>query len=117
MPNMDGVAGCSPFKVSNLGCNSYSAATQSLLDGLAHEFAEATTDPHIDAGWTRTARSSATSANFVYGSRVTLANETSWQIQEPVVERCRRLRPDAALACPPPPRRRHWEPWPPRCPT
>jgi hypothetical protein len=41
MPNMSGVSGCSPFSVANLGCNGYSEATQSLLDGLAHEAAPA----------------------------------------------------------------------------
>jgi hypothetical protein len=82
MPNMQGVSGCSPFKVKNLGCNSYSEATQSLLDGLAHEFMEATTDPHIDAWLDKSGQEIGDKCNFVYGSCVTLGNGSTWQIQE-----------------------------------
>jgi hypothetical protein len=82
MPNMQGVSGCSPFKVSNLGCNSYSEGTQSLLDGMAHEFMEATTDPHIDAWYDKGGSEIGDKCNFVYGACVSLSNGTSWQLQE-----------------------------------
>lgn len=82
LPNMNGVAGCSPFKVANLGCNGYSEATQSLLDGMAHEYMEATTDPQITAWYDKNGQEIGDKCNFVYGSCVTLANGTSWQIQE-----------------------------------
>jgi hypothetical protein len=83
MPNMAGVSGCSPFKIKNLGCNSYSEATQSLLDGMAHEFMEATTDPHIDAWLDKSGSEIGDKCNFVYGSCVTLpSNNTTWQVQE-----------------------------------
>jgi hypothetical protein len=82
MPNMQGVSGCSPFKVKNLGCNAYSEATQSLLDGLAHEFMEATTDPHIDAWYDKGGSEIGDKCNFVYGSCVPLTNGTSWQLQQ-----------------------------------
>jgi hypothetical protein len=82
MPNMATSPGCSPFTVKNLGCNSYSEATQSLLDGLAHEFMEATTDPHIDAWLDKSGSEIGDKCNFVYGSCVTLPNNTTWQVQE-----------------------------------
>jgi hypothetical protein len=82
MPNMDGVAGCSPFKIENLDCNTYSAATQSLLDGMAHEFMEATTDPHIDAWYDKSGQEIGDKCNFVYGTCTPLSNGTSWQIQQ-----------------------------------
>lgn len=82
MPNMAGDSGCSPFKVANLHCNDDTEGTQSLLDGLAHEYMEATTDPHIDAWYDKNGEEMADKCNFVYGSCVTLANGTSWQLQE-----------------------------------
>lgn len=83
MPNMTNSPGCSPFKVANLNCNTYSPATQSLLDGLAHEYMEATTDPQITAWYDKNGQEIGDKCNFVYGtSCVTLANGTSWQIQE-----------------------------------
>lgn len=82
MPNMNGDTGCSPYTVSNLGCNTYSEATVSLLDGLAHEYMESTTDPEISAWYDKNGQEMADKCNFVYGSCVTLANQTTWQIQE-----------------------------------
>lgn len=81
MPNMTGDSGCSPFKVANLHCNAYTEGTQSLLDGLAHEYMEATTDPHIDAWYDKNGQEIGDKCNFVYGSCVTLANGSSWQLQ------------------------------------
>jgi hypothetical protein len=82
MPNMAGDSGCSPFKVANLKCNGYTEGTQSLLDGMAHEYMEATTDPHIDAWYDKGGQEIGDKCNFVYGACVTLANGTSWQLQE-----------------------------------
>ena len=82
MPNMAGDTGCSPYKVSNLGCNTYSEATVSLLDGLAHEYMESTTDPLISAWYDKNGQEVGDKCDYVYGSCVTLANDTTWQIQE-----------------------------------
>jgi hypothetical protein len=86
MPNMANVSGCSPLPVKNLHCNDYSEATQSLLDGMAHEFMEATTDPHIDAWLDKSGQEVGDKCNFVYGSCVSLPSgdggTTSWQLQE-----------------------------------
>lgn len=82
MPNMNGDTGCSPYTVSNLGCNTYSDATVALLDGLAHEYLESTTDPQISAWYDKNGQEMMDKCDFVYGSCVTLANQTTWQIQE-----------------------------------
>ena len=49
VPNQELLPGCSPYTVSNLGCNTYSNGTVASADSVAHEFMESVTDPHIDA--------------------------------------------------------------------
>jgi len=84
LPNMQGVSGCSPAKVTSLSCNNFSAGTVSLLDGLAHEFMEATTDPQISAWYDKNGQEIGDKCNFVYGGCVTLndAAKTPVLIQE-----------------------------------
>jgi hypothetical protein len=93
MPNMATSPGCSPFTVKNLGCNTYSEATQSLLEGLAHEFMEATTDPHLDAWLDKSGSEIGDKCNFVYGSCVSLPNGNELADPRGMVERHRLLRP------------------------
>jgi hypothetical protein len=49
MPNIDGVAGCDLFDVTNLSCNSYSEGTAALANVTSHELMEALTDADISA--------------------------------------------------------------------
>jgi hypothetical protein len=72
LPNMQGVAGCAPSKATTLSCNGLSAGTVSLLDGLAHEFMEATTDPQISAWYDKNGQEIGDKCNFVYGGCTTL---------------------------------------------
>jgi hypothetical protein len=75
------LSGCSPYIVSNLGCNSYSEGTVASADSVAHEFMEAVTDPHLDAWYDQKGYEVADKCNFVYQSCVKLGR-TNWQIQE-----------------------------------
>jgi len=82
VPNQAELPGCSPYIVSNLGCNHYSAGTVSSADSVAHEFMEAITDPQISAWYDKRGAEVADKCNFVYGSCVQLSNGSSWQIQK-----------------------------------
>lgn len=81
VPNQAGLPGCSPFTKSNLGCNTYSNATVTTADSVAHEFSEAVTDPHIDAWYDKNGAEIGDKCNYNYQRCVTLGNNTSWQIQ------------------------------------
>jgi hypothetical protein len=80
MPNMQGVSGCSPTKTTMLSCNGLSAGTVSLLDGLAHEFMEATTDPQISAWYDKNGQEIGDKCNFVYGGCVQLNDPSKTQV-------------------------------------
>lgn len=81
MPNTSGVAGCDPGNLYN--ANQYSEGTRSVADSTAHEFMEATTDPVPLTGWAdKNGQEIGDKCNFIYGSAVTLANKTTWQLQE-----------------------------------
>jgi hypothetical protein len=87
MPNMANSPGCSPYTKVDLGCNTYSGATVSLLDGLAHEFMESVTDPLISAWYDKNGQEMADKCEYQYTACVQLPtatspNATSWQIQE-----------------------------------
>lgn len=80
MPNMDGVSGCSPSTVTSLSCNGFSAGTVSLLDGLAHEFMEATTDPQITAWYDKNGQEIGDKCNFTYGPSCVTLNDGKTQV-------------------------------------
>lgn len=80
IPNQALIPGCSPYTRSNLHCNSYSDGTVTSADSVAHEFAEAITDAHIDAWYDKNRAEIADKCNFVYLSCVPLSTG-SWQIQ------------------------------------
>jgi hypothetical protein len=82
VPNQAQLPGCSPYIVSNLGCNTYSNGTVSSADSVAHEFMEAITDPQISAWYDKRGAEIGDKCNFVYGSCVQLSNGSSWQIQK-----------------------------------
>jgi hypothetical protein len=87
MPNQAGLPGCSPYTASNWHCNSYSDATVSTADSVAHEFSETVTDPHIDAWYDKNGAEIGDKCNYVYSGCVVLPNNTpgltdsTWQIQ------------------------------------
>lgn len=81
MPNSSNVAGCDPGNL--YGSNSYSEGTRSLADSTAHEFMESTTDPVPLSGWAdKNGQEIGDKCNFVYSGTVTLANHSTWQLQE-----------------------------------
>ena len=82
VPNQALLPNCSPYTVSNLGCNLYSNGTVSSADSVAHEFMEAITDPQISAWYDKRGAEIGDKCNFVYGSCVQLSNGSSWQIQK-----------------------------------
>jgi hypothetical protein len=86
VPNQALLPNCSPYTVSNLGCNQYSNGTVSSADSVAHEFMESITDPQISAWYDKRGAEIGDKCNFVYGSCVPLPNSTpgntSWQIQK-----------------------------------
>jgi hypothetical protein len=81
MPNQAGLPGCSPFTRTNLGCNTFSNATVTTADSVAHEFMEAITDPQINAWLDGSGSEIGDKCNFVYSSCVNLGANNSWQIQ------------------------------------
>ena len=81
VPNQALIAGCSPYTVKNLGCNSLSVGTVASADSVAHEFMESFTDPHIDAWYDQQGAEIADKCNFNYQACVKLANGSYWQIQ------------------------------------
>jgi hypothetical protein len=81
VPNQALIPGCSPFTRKNLNCNNFSEGTVSSADSVAHEYMEATTDPHLDAWYDQSGGEIADKCNFDYQACVQLSNGTSWQIQ------------------------------------
>jgi hypothetical protein len=81
VPNQALLPGCSPYTVSNLGCNTYSNGAVASADSVAHEFMEAITDPQITAWYDKRGQEVADKCNFVYGTCVQL-NGSKWQIQQ-----------------------------------
>jgi hypothetical protein len=81
IPNNALAPGCSPYTVSNLHANSYSAGTVADADSTAHELMEAITDPHINAWYDQTGAEIADKCEYNYQSVVTLTNGSNWQIQ------------------------------------
>ena len=80
IPNQALLAGCSPYTVSNLGCNTLSDGTVTSADSVAHEFMEAVTDPLITAWYDKQKAEIADKCNFNYQACVALSSG-SWQIQ------------------------------------
>jgi hypothetical protein len=80
MPNQADLPGCSPYSVSNLGCNTYSNGTVATADGVAHEFMETITDAHIDAWYATGGAEIADKCEYNYASCVNLGTD-SWEIQ------------------------------------
>jgi hypothetical protein len=81
VPNQALIPGCSPYTRKNLGCNNLTEGTVASADSVAHEYMEATTDPHIDAWIDQSGGEIADKCNFDYQACVQLPNSTSWQIQ------------------------------------
>jgi hypothetical protein len=81
IPNQALLPGCSPYTVSNLGCNTYSVGTVSSADSVAHEFMESVTDPLITAWYDKQKAEIADKCNFNYQACVTLTGGSTWQIQ------------------------------------
>jgi hypothetical protein len=80
VPNQADLPGCSPYTVSNLGCNTYSNGTVASADSVAHEFMEAITDAHIDAWYDANRAEVADKCEYNYNSCVGLKTD-NWQIQ------------------------------------
>ena len=81
IPNQALLPGCSPYTVSNLGCNGLSDGTVASADSVAHEFMEAVTDPHLNAWYDQNGAEIGDKCNFNYQACVTLKNGGMWQIQ------------------------------------
>ncbi len=66
-----------------LSCNQHSNGLQAGANSMAHELMESITDPNFDA-WANytTGDEIGDPCNFTYQRCVTLANETTWQLQE-----------------------------------
>jgi hypothetical protein len=66
-----------------LSCNQHSNGLQAAANSTAHELMESITDPNGDA-WVSlpTGNEIGDPCNFTYKRCVTLANETTWQLQE-----------------------------------
>jgi hypothetical protein len=80
VPNQADLPFCSPYTVSNLGCNAYSNGTVASADSVAHEFMETITDAHIDAWYDAAKAEIADKCEYNYASCVALGAD-SWQIQ------------------------------------
>jgi hypothetical protein len=81
VPNQADLPGCSPYTVSNLGCNAYSNGTVTAADSVAHELMETITDAHIDAWYDANREEVADKCEYKYDSCVGLGVD-SWQIQK-----------------------------------
>jgi hypothetical protein len=81
VPNQADLPGCSPYTVSNLGCNAYSAGTVTSADSVAHEFMESISDPQINAWLDANKLEMADKCEYSYAACVNLPNGSSWQIQ------------------------------------
>ena len=80
LPNQALLPACSPYTKVDLGCNAYSEGTVTSADSVAHEFMEATTDPHLDAWYDKNGQEIADKCNYDYQACVVLSTG-SWQIQ------------------------------------
>jgi hypothetical protein len=78
MPNISNIAGCAVSGASH----GYSPTTQSLANVSAHEFMEAITDPFVSAWYDTSHSEIGDKCAWQFGSSVTLANGSTWQLQE-----------------------------------
>jgi hypothetical protein len=84
MPNTTNVAGCDPLGVVDLGCYGASASEGliSLANVTAHELMEAITDADLSAWYDSSGEEIADKCAWKFSSCVTLAGNTSWQLQQ-----------------------------------
>jgi hypothetical protein len=83
VPNQAGLLPiCSPYLVSDLGCNAYSEGTVASADTVAHEFMESLTDPGLDAWHDKHRYEIADKCSYTYSQCVHLKGGESWQIQQ-----------------------------------
>jgi hypothetical protein len=78
LPNTTGIAGCDPG--NNFSCNLYSQGTRSLANVYAHEFAEAITDPDLNAWYDRGGSEIGDKCSWTFSACVVLSNG-KWQLQ------------------------------------
>lgn len=81
MPNTNGVSGCNPLGVVNLGCNNLSEGAQSLANVTSHEFMESITDADISAWYDGSGSEIGDKCAWKFTSCVTLSTG-SYQLQE-----------------------------------
>ncbi len=79
MPNTTGVSGCNDPVLS---CNSNTQGTNSIANVLSHEFSEAITDATGSAWYDSSGSEIGDKCAWTFQSCVTLANGSSWQLQE-----------------------------------
>jgi len=80
IPNLTNQSGCNPGNLYN--ANTYSEGTRADANVLAHETSEAATDPELNAWYDSSGYEIGDKCAWIFSSAVTLANSTTWQLQE-----------------------------------
>lgn len=80
IPNLKNQAGCDPGNL--FGANSYSQGARADVNVVAHELSEAITDPELNAWYDSVGFENGDKCAWVFDSAVTLANSTTWQVQD-----------------------------------
>jgi hypothetical protein len=80
IPNLKNVGGCNPGNLYR--ANSFSEGTRADANVISHELSEAITDPELSAWFDSVGNEIGDKCNFLFKSAVTLANSTTWQLQE-----------------------------------
>lgn len=80
IPNLKNVSGCNPGNLYR--ANSFTEGTRADANVISHELSEAITDPELNAWFDSVGNEIGDKCNFTFKSAVTLANTTTWQLQE-----------------------------------